>query len=86
MVRSVDAIFYTNWQETSSNISIPQYSLHIKVQWTDDDGNSHEHEGDYLFPNVLVDMPLKVRRRYAEEMMTAKARVTLGIDDWEDYE
>ncbi|MGD8499003.1 MAG: hypothetical protein PVJ86_00055 [Phycisphaerales bacterium] len=86
MARSIDAIFYTNWQETESNIPIPQYSLHIKINWTNEDGNQHEHEDDYLFPNVLADMPLKVRRRYAEEMMTAKARVALGINSWEDYE
>jgi len=85
MVRSVEEINITNWQATGSSVSIPQYRFDLEVKWTDNDGNPHAHSGTYRYPNDVASMPLNVRRRYAEEMVVATARVTLGIDEWGDY-
>ena len=35
---------------------------------------------------VVAAMPLAVRRRFANEMIVAAARVALGIDEWEQYQ
>lgn len=86
MVRSVEAITITNWQQTGSNVPFPQYQFDLEISWTDNQGNPQTHTGTYRFPNDISDMPLSVRRRYAEEMVIAAARVQLGIDEWPDYE
>ncbi len=85
MVRSVEEVNITNWQTTGSNVSIPQYQFDIEIKWTDNDEQPHIHIDTYRYPNDLSDMPLNVRRRYAEEMVIATARVRLGIDEWSDY-
>jgi len=85
MVRSVEEVNVTNWVATGSSVSIPQYQFDLQILWTDNDGEPHEHNGTYRYPNDIAAMPLNVRRRYAEEMVVATARVTLGIDEWSDY-
>jgi len=83
--RSVDEIWIKNWEQTGSTVSIPQYQFDLIIKWTDADGIKHQHSGTYQYPNDIATMPLAVRRRYAEEMILATARVTLGIDEWEQY-
>lgn len=85
MVRSVDQLNITNWTVTGSNVPFPQYQFDIELWWTTDDGVRHHHADTYQFPNDISDMPLKVRRTHAEEMIYQTVRVALGIDEWEDY-
>lgn len=85
MVRTVEEINITNWQATGSNVPILQYQFDLEIKWTDTDGNPHIHNGTYRYPNDISDMPLNVRRRYAEDMIIAQVRVTLGINEWDDY-
>ncbi|MCK4444176.1 MAG: hypothetical protein KAW09_06510 [Thermoplasmata archaeon] len=85
MVRSVEEINITNWQATGSTVPIPQYQFDLEIKWTDNEGNPHVHTGTYRYPNDIASMPLNVRRRYAEEMVIATVRVTLGINEWSDY-
>ena len=85
MVRSVEEINITNWTATGSNVSIPQYQFDLEIKWTDNEGNPHTHNGTYRYPNDIASMPLNVRRRYAEDMVIAAARVQLGINEWDDY-
>ena len=85
-VRSVDQINISNWKVTGINVSIPQYSFVIEINWTDNAGVKHTYgPATKKYPNDIADMPLVVRKRYAEEMIIATARVILGIDEWEDY-
>jgi len=84
--QSVDEMNITNWQETGANVQIPQYSFDLEIKWTDQFGVKREHSGTYLYPNDISEMPNKVRRRFAEEMIVAAARVELGIDEWEGYD
>ena len=85
MVRSVEEIKITNWQQTGSNVPIPQYQFDLEIKWTDNEGNPHTHNGTYRYPNDIASMPLKVRRCYAEDMVIAAVRVTLGLNVWSDY-
>jgi len=85
LARSVEEINVTNWSVTGLNVSIPQYRFDLEVKWTDNDGVPHVHTGTYRYPNDIASMPLNVRRRYAEDMIIAAVRVTLGINVWDDY-
>jgi hypothetical protein len=82
--RNVDAIFIQNWQNMGTTVPVDKWSVDITVQWTDLEGAQHEHQGTYNFPNVLADVPLHVIRRFMEEIIIAKVRVTLGIDEWSE--
>lgn len=83
--RSVDEINITNVQATGTTIEVDCYSFDIEVKWTDHSGGKHQHSDTYIWPNVLADVPNNVVKRFMEEMVIAKVRVTLGIDEWEDY-
>lgn len=86
MTRSVDELNIKNWNVTGQDVPFPQYEFDLEIKWTADDGTKHVHGPQtYTFPNDLGPMPLSVRRRFVEEMIVAVARVTLGIDDWEQY-
>ena len=85
LARSVEEVNITNWTATGSNVSIPQYQFDLEIKWTDNSGNPRVHTGAYRYPNDIASMPLAVRRRYAEDMIVATARVALGIDTWDDY-
>ena len=83
--RSVDEINISNVQATGSTVSVEQYSFNIQVKWTSHDGSKHQHSDTYVWPNVLSDVPNNVVKEFMQEMVIAKVRVTLGIDDWENY-
>lgn len=87
MARSVDEINITNFVDTGQNGQISRYQFTLEVKWTDDQGIEHTHgPQQYTFPNALASMPMRIRRRFAEQMIEATARVALGISSWEDYE
>ena len=86
MARSVDEINITNFQDTGQTTPFSRYTFTLEVKWTDDQGTRRTHGPQtYTFPNDLASMPLVVRRKFAEQMITAAARVALGIDDWSNY-
>ena len=83
--RSVDEINISDVHATGSTVPVGQYSFVIEVKWTDHDGIKHEHSDTYIWPNVLSDVPNNVVKEFMQEMVIAKVRVALGIDDWENY-
>ena len=83
--RSVDEINISNVSQTGTNAKVDRYSFDIQVKWTDHSGGKHEHSDTYVWPNVLSDVPNNVVKEFMQEMVIAKARVALGIDDWENY-
>lgn len=87
MTRSVDEINITNFVNTGQTTPFSRYTFILEVKWTDDSGVKRTHGPQtYTFPNDLAAMPLAVRRRFAEQMIMATARVALGIDSWEAYQ
>ena len=84
--RSVDEINITNFVNTGATTPFSRYRFTLEIKWTDDQGVRRTHGPlEYTFPNDLTAMPLAVRRAFAEKMIIATARVTLGIDSWENY-
>jgi len=64
-----------------------RYTFTLEVKWTDDQGGKHTYgPTTQSFPDDLTPMPLAVRRAFAEQMIIALVRVTLGISQWSDYE
>jgi hypothetical protein len=85
--RSVDQINITNFVDTGLTTPFARYTFTLVIKWTDTGGVKHVHGPQtYTFPNDLAGMPLIVRRAFAVQMITAMARVTLGIDAWEQYQ
>ena len=83
--RSVDEINISNVNPTGATIEVDQYSFDIQVKWTSHDGSKHQHSDTYVWPNVLSDVPNNVVKEFMQEMVIAKVRVALGIDEWENY-
>ena len=84
-VRSIDELNITNFQDTGLTTPLDRYSFDLEIKWTNHDDTTGEHSSNRIFPNALAPMPLYVRRRFAEQMIEAVARVELGLSDWEDY-
>lgn len=85
--RSVDEINISNFVNTGQTTPLPRYTFTLHIKYTDTNGVAREHGPQtYTYPNDLAAMPLAVRRAFAEKMITATARVALGIDTWEMYE
>jgi len=87
MVRNVDQINITNFVNTGATTPFSRYQFTLELWWTNDDGTKGHHGPlQYTFPNDLSTMPLLTRRYFAEQMITAMVRVTLGIESWSNYE
>ena len=86
MARSVDEINISNFVDTGLTTAFSRYTFTLQIKWTDDQGAKHTNgPTTYTFPNDLATMPLAARRYFAQEMIKATARVTLGIDSWSQY-
>lgn len=84
--QSVDRIDITDWSVTGRNVQIPQYQFTLEIWWTDSDGLArHQPPQVYQYPNDISAMPLNVRKAFANAMIVATVRVTLGIDTWEQH-
>lgn len=76
----------TNFQNTGLVTPFPRYTFELEVKWTDDDGVNRTHGPQtYTFPNDLAGMPPPVQREFAERMIEAKVRVTIGEANWDEY-
>ena len=83
--RNVDQVLIQNWTNMGVTRPVPRWSVDIAVKWTDLEGQAHEYAGTHYFPDELADIPLPVIRAFMEQMIMAKVRVTLGIDEWDNY-
>lgn len=84
MARSVDEVNITNFVNTGLTTPMARYTFVLEIKYTADNGTQQTYgPTTHTFPNDLASMPLAVRRRFAEEMIKATVRVTLGIDSWE---
>ena len=83
--RSVDEINISNVTNLGTTVPVDQYSFDIEVKWTDLTGGKHTHSDTYVWPNVLSSVPNNVVKAFMQEMVIAVVRVTLGIDDWDDF-
>jgi len=80
VARSVNELNITDWHLTGKSAPLPQHKFKLEIKWTDSSGNKHAHSGTYHFPDDIVDMPMAMQKRFAEDMTVAVVRIVLGID------
>ncbi len=83
---TVNELHITNWVDTGQTTPFSRYQFTLTLKWVDAQGVTRTHgPQQYTFPNDLATMPVAVRREFAQKMIEATVRVTLGIDEWSDY-
>lgn len=83
----VEEFHVTNFVDTGLTSPFPRFTFMVRIRWIDDAGVPHTYGPvTHTFPNDLSSMPLVIRRRFAEKMIYAVARVSIGIDQWSDHE
>jgi len=86
MARSIDRINITGFVNTGQTWQMARYTFTLQIDWVDDAGVKHTYGPTaHSFPDDLVDMPLAVRREFAEKMIEVVVRVSLGVNTWEQY-
>jgi len=76
MAREIN-LFTSNWKATGKNISVPQYSVDVTINWTADDGGSHTASETLRFPNFLQNVGAADLKEWLTELMTREARQRL---------
>lgn len=74
-------VWIANWVNQETTVPVPKWAVDIKIQWTDEANNPHEHEETYYFPNILAGIPMSRLRKYMEQLILAEVRIALGIDE-----
>jgi hypothetical protein len=76
MAREVN-LFVNNWQATGKNISVPQYSVDVIINWIDDSGVSHTASETLKFPNFLAKVGAADLKEWLTDLMIQEARQRL---------
>ncbi len=79
MAREVN-VYTSNWKKTGKNISVPQYSVDVTVNWVDNQGESHTRSETLKFPNFLSNVGAADLKEWLTELMIREARERLGMD------
>lgn len=73
-------IYTANWKATGKNISVPQYSVDVTLNWTKHDGTTNTATETLLFPNFLSRVGAADLKEWLTELMVREARERLGVD------
>lgn len=73
-------IYTSNWRATGKNISVPQYSVNVTINWTDKLGVEQTRSETILFPNFLQTVGAADLKDWPTELMIREARQRLEID------
>lgn len=57
MARNVN-VWTSEWCKTGRVMSVPQYSMKVRMQWTDDAGKVHDETKVVLYPDSLTEIAL----------------------------
>lgn len=79
MAREVN-LFTSGWKATGTNVSVPQYELVVRFEWTAHDGTKHTGTRTIRFPNVLSQLPADYVKEKMTQMLIDYARNDLGVD------
>ena len=72
----------TGWHATGSSVPVPQYGVTIGVEWVDAAGVPHVRAPEeYLFPNILADVPVAWLKEELEDLILRVVRKKLGVMD-----
>lgn len=79
--RNVGVNIYTgNWKATGKNVSVPQYSVNVTINWTDKLGVEQTRSETLLFPNFLKTVGTDDLKEWLTDLMIREARQRLEID------
>ena len=73
-------LYTGSWRATGKNISVPQYSVDVTIQWTDKLGLPQERTERLLFPNFLQRVGAADLKEWLTDLMISEARQRLEID------
>ena len=66
-------LFTSNWQATGKNISVPQYSVNVQINWIDNEGLPHTASKTLLFPNFLSRVGAADLKEWLTDLMLREA-------------
>jgi len=78
MAREVN-LFVNNWKKTGVNVSVPQYSVSVTINWIDNEGESHSRSETLKFPNFLTNVGADDLKEWLTELMIREARQRLVV-------
>jgi hypothetical protein len=74
-------VWRTNWQATGANVPVPQYTMNLRLEWVNAQGEQKAWQGTATFPNDLQHVPTAWLREHLEHLVLEVARKRLGVDD-----
>ncbi|MFH1185965.1 MAG: hypothetical protein V1755_13140 [Chloroflexota bacterium] len=81
MARSVDQVNITSIQATGLKTQIDRYTFMLEFAWTDNAGvKRHYGPAQAVWPNDLADVPARIVKAWATDLVTQAIRWRLGID------
>jgi hypothetical protein len=78
MAREVN-IYTSRWKKTGVNVSVPQYSVDVTINFTRNDGTSATRTETLKFPNFLSKVGADDLKEWLTELMLREARERLVI-------
>lgn len=79
MAREIN-LYTSNWHATGKNISVPQYSVDVTINWITNDGIARTASETLRFPNFLSKVGAADLKEWLTEMMIQEARQRLGVE------
>lgn len=70
-------LYTNNWKATGKNISVPQYSVDVTLNWIDNEGIAHTRSETLKFPNFLQNVGAADLKEWLTELMLREARERL---------
>lgn len=83
--RSVDRIDIGSIVDTGLTTAIKRYRFTLEFWWTDTDGTKrHYGPTEHIWPNDLSDVPLRIVKGWATDLITQAVRWRLGLEPYPD--
>lgn len=76
MARDIN-LYTSGWKATGKNISVPQYSVTVTLNWLDEAGVRQSRTETLLFPNVLTNVGAADIKEWLTDLMIREARQRL---------
>lgn len=67
-------IYTSNWKATGTNVNVPQYSVNVTLNWTDNAGIAHTRSETLKFPNFLQNVGAADLKEWLTELMLREAK------------
>lgn len=73
-------IFTSNWKKTGVNVSVPQYSVDVTINWINNNGTPATRTVTLKFPNALTNLSADEMKKWITDILLREARQRLGVD------